>query len=87
MLKQHPDIDDSQTLMVNFNSFAQSSLDFFIYTFTHTTNWAQYHAIRRDVLLKIEQIIREQGAQIAFPTSTIHLAENFEPVGSTLSTG
>ena len=78
MLRAHPEIDDGQTLMVNFNSFAPSSLDFFIYTFTHTTNWAKFHAIKQDVLLRIEQIIRESGAEIAFPTSTIHLQQQGE---------
>jgi MscS family membrane protein len=75
MLRQHPEIDDSQTLMVNFNAFAPSSLDFFIYTFTHTTNWVKYHTIKQDVLLKIEQIIRDHGAEIAFPTSTVHVPD------------
>lgn len=75
MLREHPEIDDSQTLMVNFNTFAPSSIDFFIYTFTHTTNWVKFHAIKQDVLLRIERIIADAGAEIAFPTSTIHLVE------------
>ncbi|MFQ5644161.1 MAG: mechanosensitive ion channel family protein [Thiogranum sp.] len=74
MLKQHPEIDSSQTLMVNFNGFAPSSLDFFIYTFTHTTNWMKFHDIKQDVLLRIEKIIRDAGAEIAFPTSTVHVS-------------
>ena len=78
MLREHPEIDDSQTLMVNFNAFASSSLDFFIYTFTHTTNWVKYHGIKQDVLLKIEQIIRDHGAEIAFPTSTVHVPEGLK---------
>jgi MscS family membrane protein len=78
MLRAHPEIDDGQTLMVNFNTFAPSSLDFFIYTFTHTTNWAKYHAIKQDVLFRIEQIISDAGAEIAFPTSTIHLQQQTE---------
>lgn len=79
MLVAHPEIDDSQTLIVNFNSFAPSSLDFFIYTFTHTTNWVKYHEVKQDVLLKVVQIIEDAGAEIAFPTSTIHLAQTAEP--------
>ena len=74
MLKGHPEIDTNKTLMVNFNSCAPSSLDFFIYTFTKTTNWVKYHAIKQDVLLKILKIIEDNGAEAAFPTSTIHLA-------------
>lgn len=79
MLVAHPEIDDSQTLIVNFNSFAPSSLDFFIYTFTHTTNWVKYHEVKQDVLLKVVRIIEDEGAEIAFPTSTIHLAQTAEP--------
>jgi MscS family membrane protein len=75
MLRDHPDIDDSQTLMVNFNAYAPSSLDFFIYTFTHTTVWTEFHVIKQDVLLKIHDIIARHGAQIAYPTSTVHLPD------------
>ena len=73
MLKDHPEIDTNKTLMVNFDSFAPSSLDFFIYTFTKTTIWTKYHIIKQDILLKILKIIEDNGAEAAFPTSTIHL--------------
>ncbi|WP_455223319.1 mechanosensitive ion channel family protein [Kaarinaea lacus] len=75
MLKEHPEIDESQTLMVNFNKFASSSLDFFVYCFTHTTNWIKYHGVKQDVLFKIYQIITRHGAECAFPTSTVHVPE------------
>lgn len=75
MLKNHDEIDVSQTLIVNFNSFAPSSLDFFVYTFTKTTSWIKFHEVKQDVLLKIADIIDSHGAEIAFPTSTVHLAK------------
>jgi MscS family membrane protein len=74
MLEQHPEIDATQTLIVNFDAFAASSLDFFIYTFTRTTNWVKYHQVKQDVLLKVLEIVAEAGAEVAFPTSTLHLA-------------
>ncbi|MGH1484941.1 MAG: mechanosensitive ion channel family protein [Cellvibrionaceae bacterium] len=74
MLSSHEAIDTSQTLMVNFNAFAPSSLDFFIYTFTKTTNWSEFHHIKQDVMLKIIDIIESNGAECAFPTSTLHVA-------------
>ena len=73
MLEQHPDIDNSQTLMVNFNQFGPSSLDFFIYCFTKTTVWAEYHTVKEDVLLKAYDLITGLGAEVAFPTQTLHL--------------
>ncbi|MFZ8928014.1 MAG: mechanosensitive ion channel family protein [Gammaproteobacteria bacterium] len=71
MLQEHDEIDISQTLIVNFNSLAASSLDFFVYTFTKTTNWVHYHEVKQDVLLKIIDIIHAHGADIAFPTRTL----------------
>ncbi len=73
MLRAHPEIDISRNLMVNFTTFAPSSLDFFIYTFTKTTDWAYYHKVKQDVLLRITEIIEAHDAQIAFPTSTVHV--------------
>lgn len=75
MLTNHPEIDTRQTMIVNFNAFAPSSLDFFIYTFTKTTDWVYYHEVKQDVMLKIVDIIEKEGAECAFPTSTIHLAD------------
>jgi MscS family membrane protein len=75
MLKSHEAIDTEKTLIVNFNKFAASSLDFFIYTFTKTTNWMEYHEIKQDVMLKIIDIIEGHGAECAFPTSTLHIPD------------
>lgn len=73
MLEQHEEIETGRTLMVNFNAFGASSLDFFVYTFTKTTVWTEYHRVKQDVLLRIAAIIREHGAEVAFPTRTLHL--------------
>ncbi len=85
MLREHPDIAQDQTLIVNFNSFAPSSLDFFVYTFTRTTDWIEYHEIKQDVLLKISEIITAHGAEMAFPTSTVHIADELRLSGLPLT--
>lgn len=74
MLAEHPEIDHNNTLIVNLDRFGPSSLDFFIYTFTKTTDWIRFHEIKQDVMMQIIQIIEEQGAEFAFPTTTVHLA-------------
>lgn len=76
MLESHAEIDTKQTLIVNFNSFAPSSLDFFVYTFTKTTDWVRFHQIKQDILLNILTIIEHHGAECAFPTSTLHVPES-----------
>ena len=78
MLMSHPDIAQDQTMIVNFNQFAASSLDFFVYTFTKTTNWIEYHKVKQDVLFKVSDIISRHGAEIAFPTSTVHIPETVQ---------
>jgi len=79
MLKEHEEIDTGKTLIVNLNEFAPSSLDFFIYTFTKTTDWIRFHEIKQDVMLKILDIIEAHGAECAFPTSTIHIPDGIGP--------
>ena len=76
MLRQHEAIDADKTMMVNFNKFGASSLDFFLYCFTHTSQWVEFHEVKQDVMLKIAEIIEANHAEIAFPTSTIHLADS-----------
>ena len=73
MLETHEDIDRSRTLIVNFVSFGASSLDFFVYTFTKTTVWVEFHNIKQDILLQIMGIIHANGADIAFPTRTVQV--------------
>ncbi|MGY3572068.1 mechanosensitive ion channel family protein [Vibrio paucivorans] len=81
MLENHPDIDTQQTLIVNFNAFGPSSLQLMVYTFTKTVNWIRYHEVKQDVLLKIMDIIHQHDADIAYPTQTIKLEPQVEPLG------
>ena len=74
MLMEHPEIDTTQTMIVNFDAFSASSVDFFVYTFTKTTNWIDFHKIKQDILLRIAGIVEANSAEIAFPTSTLHIA-------------
>ena len=73
MLIAHPDIDSEATLIVNFTTFSASSIDFMVYTFTKVTNWVRFQEIKEDVLLKVAGVIAEHGAEIAFPTRTLHI--------------
>ena len=77
-LKQHPGIDHSQEPVVNFTSFAPSSLDFFIYCFADTQSWGVFHDTKQQVMLGILKIIDDHGAECAFPTSTLYLKSDSE---------
>ncbi len=75
MLCEHDEIDSGQTMIVNFNEFSDSSVDFFVYTFTKTTNWVKFHQVKQDILLRISHIIEQNQAEIAYPTTTVLLPQ------------
>lgn len=75
MLENHEDIDQDQTIIANFLAFNASSLDIMIYAFTKTIEWVRFHEVKQDVLLKISDIIEGHGAEVAFPTRTLHLPD------------
>lgn len=81
MLQGHDDIDADQTLIVNFLAFNSSSLDIMVYTFTKTTEWVRFHEVKQDVLLRISDIIEGYGAEVAFPTRTLHLPDALRLAG------
>jgi MscS family membrane protein len=83
MLEHHEEIDTRRTLIVNFVAFNASSLDIMVYTFTKTTDWVRFHEIKQDVLLKISDIIEQHGAEVAFPTRTLHLPDGVRLVAGT----
>ena len=87
MLKNHEEIDSNQTLIVNFLAFNASSLDIMLYTFTKTTEWVRFHEIKEDVLLKVSDIIESHGAEIAFPTRTLHLPDGVRLSGEAREQG
>jgi len=82
MLENHEEIETQRTLIVNFVAFNSSSLDIMVYTFTKTTDWVRFHTIKQDVLLRISEIIEGYGAEVAFPTRTLHLPDGVRLSGS-----
>jgi len=75
MLKNHEGISQSDSLMVNFDSFGDSSLNIFIYTFTKTANWANYLTIRENIHLQIMKIVDKNGSSFAFPSQSIYVEQ------------
>ena len=73
MLQTHEGISHDDTLLVNFESFGDSSLNIFVYTFTNTANWENYLQIREDINLKIMKIVAEHGASFAFPSQSVYI--------------
>jgi MscS family membrane protein len=75
MLKNHPDIDNTQTLFAKLTNFGPSALEILIYTFTKTTTLVTFQKIQHEIFLKIIDIIHKKNAQFAFPTTTLHVPD------------
>lgn len=75
MLKEHQNISKKFKLYVNFTNFSESSLTLLVNAYTNTNEYARFLETKQDVLLKIAKIIKENGADFAFPTNTIYINE------------
>lgn len=75
MLRQHPQIDQREGVMVHFVNFGASSLDINIYCFTRATHNPHWRDVQQDIFFKVIDIVNEHKAQFAFPTVTTHIPE------------
>ena len=75
MLHNHEHISQKETLLVNFESFGDSALNIFIYTFTSTANWGKYLDIRENIHLKIMKIVEDNNSSFAFPSQSIYVEQ------------
>tara|TARA_B100000929_G_scaffold254200_1_gene215396 strand:- start:1094 stop:2131 length:1038 start_codon:yes stop_codon:yes gene_type:complete len=73
LLSEHEKIDHSQPYRVYFDLFNASSIDFVIYAFSNVTDSTEFKRIKGKLLLDIADIIAKHGAEIAFPTQTLHI--------------
>lgn len=72
MLQAHPEIDQRQPIEVHLVEFGPHSLNLEINAFTKVKESKAYRDVRQDVFLKVIQIVEQQGAAFAFPTSTVY---------------
>jgi len=89
MLEGRDDVDDEQPLIVNLVSFGPSSLEIMIYCLVTEKRWVAFHALKEDVMLTVAGIVRQHGAEIAYPTTTLHVASlpGGEPVSGAWGEG
>ena len=74
-------IKSNQLVFVDrYNDF---SIDILIYCFTRTVNWAEWLAVKEDVIYKIAEILKNNHLEFAYPTQVrIHRPENTQGIGS-----
>ena len=72
MLQNHTAIDQEQIILVNFNQWDSSSVNVMVYCFTKSTDWQEWLNIQQQVFLQIAEIVRNAGADFAFPSTTLY---------------
>ncbi len=75
-IETREDIDQSQTNYVFFANFGESALEIKLRVYTKSTLHVDYVSSIEGILTGVYQIIEKHGAQLAFPTTTIDLADN-----------
>lgn len=71
MLRAHPAIDTTQSVMVTLVELAASSLNLNLYAYVKVTESAKFRQFVQEILLKTIAIIAEHGAECAFPTTMV----------------
>lgn len=66
-------------LFVRVNTFNDSSIDYLIYCFTHSTNWGEWLAIKEELAVAIYEIIERAGTGFAFPSRTLYMQQQDAP--------
>ena len=80
LLIAHPKVE-SDPLRVRFSEFGAHSLNIEIYAYLLTNSRPEFTAIREDIFLRIMSIVKETGAQFAFP-SVVHYEAKDTPIDS-----
>lgn len=75
MLDNDDAIDSNQVILTYIDSLEDSAIKLLIYCYTYTTDWAEFLAIQQSVLQRVQDTVREYGAAIAYPTTTLHVPD------------
>lgn len=74
MLDEHPETGmDSQ---VRFYEFGQSSINILVQYFVNTMDWPTYLKVREEINFNIFEIVRRNGSDFAFPTTSVYMENN-----------
>jgi MscS family membrane protein len=73
MLDEHPAIEP-ETCRVRVMSFAGAAFQIELFAYVKTGDWAEFTAIRQELILKITEIVEAAGTRLAAPTQLTYLS-------------
>ena len=74
-IADNPDFEQPPKVarFVRIDAFNDSSIDIMIYTFTKTTNWGEWLAVKEQLAYKIKEIVLGAGSDFAFPSQSLYV--------------
>ena len=60
-------------LFVVVDDFADSSINILVYCFAKTIVWGDFLDVKQDVMLKIMDILKQNGLNFAFPSQSLYI--------------
>lgn len=75
LLATHPRVDLS-SIRVRFFRLGSSSLDIEVFAYLFAADWEAFLEIQQELLLHIMEVVGRAGAAIAFPSQTLHIADD-----------
>ena len=64
-----------RTTLVYMDEFADSSINILVYCFSRSVVWHEWLEVKEDVMFKIAEILKRNKLEFAYPTMTIHQAQ------------
>lgn len=77
-IDNHEKIDHEQNNIINFTAFSASTLDLSLMAFTKITDIIEFKILKQEIMLKIAEIVEEEGADMAFETRTLYIEKSEE---------
>jgi MscS family membrane protein len=75
LLYEHPKVETA-TARIRFAGLLESSLSLEVFSYVLTKDFAEFTAIREDLLLRIMDIVSEAGTGFAFPSRTLYVGRD-----------
>ena len=74
MVDEHHGIDHTKEALVHLHSFGSYAIEVLVEVLLTRVDTEGYAEMREDLLFKIAEIVEQHRAEIAYPTSVVHLS-------------
>ena len=72
-INKSDDFNTSVGVAVRVDKFSDSSIDMYVRCFTKTNSWNEWLAVKEKLAIEIKQIVENNKAAFAFPSSSIYI--------------